>query len=526
MCSGHPLATEAGLGIMRAGGNAVDAAVATGLALGVVDPKNSGIGGGCFILIRLANGGIVAVDGRETAPLAATPAMFLKDGEADSTLSQTGPLASGVPGAMAAYDFALRNYGNKSLEDVMAPAIHLASEGFEVDESLASAVRNTSKDLGRFPSSSAIFLPGGKPFKAGYRLRQPDLAESYSEIARQGIDWFYKGEFAKSVGNWMKENGGLLTAADFAGYRVAIRPPVVSQYRDFTILGFPPPSSGGVHVAQIMNILEGFHLAERDDAARLHLMAEAMKLAFADRAYWLGDPAFTDVPRGLLSKEYAERLAAKINLDSVGEVKAHSVPPASSTDLFPRHTTHFCTADREGNWVSCTATINTTLGSKVVVPGTGVVLNNQMDDFSIAVGVSNFFGLIGGKANAVAPGKRPLSSMSPTIVLKEGRPLYAIGAAGGPKIISQVAGELVALLELGMSVEEAAAMPRIHHQWKPEETAVESAVPNGVRRRLIELGHHVEISPSMGISHLIGWTEKRGFVGAPDPRGSGKAGGL
>jgi gamma-glutamyltranspeptidase/glutathione hydrolase len=306
VASVHPTATEAGLRVLKEGGNAVDAAVVVALTLGVVDGDNSGIGGGCFI----------------------------------------------------------------------------------------------------------------------------------------------RGPFAQAVERWMQSNGGIMTAEDFRNYRIKLREPILSDYRGYTIIGFPPPSSGGVHVAQMLNILENFNLKALGEIERLHVMAETMKLAFADRAYWLGDPDFAGVPRGLVDKSYAASLAGRINREHVTQVAAHGMPPDWETDVFKKHTTHFSVADAEGNWVACTATVNTSFGSKVVIPGTGVVMNNQMDDFSIQHGVKNYFGLVGDHANAVAPGKRPLSSMSPTIVLKEGQPVITLGAAGGPKIISQVVLELVCLLAL------------------------------------------------------------------------------
>lgn len=524
--SGHPLATEAGIRIMKSGGNAVDAAVAVGLALGVVDPSNSGLGGGCFILIRLANGGVVAIDGRETAPAGATPRMFFRKGEPDTELSQTGPLASGVPGALAAYDFARRQYGSKSLKELAAPSITYAAEGFTVDPLLERAVRSTVKDLLRFPGASA-FVPNGRPIRAGEILRQADLARSYSRIAEEGQSWFYEGEYAKSVHQWMAANGGVLGSDDFRNFRVVTREPIKSNYRGYTIYGFPPPSSGGVHVAQILNILEEFPLRTYDAGTRYHVIAEAMKAAFADRARWLGDPSFTDVPKALMSREYARSLAARIHPGRATDVAGPGNPLTFSSDVFSRHTTHFCTADREGNWVACTTTINTTFGSKVVVPGTGIFLNNQMDDFAIATGTANYFGLVGSDANSVAAGKRPLSSMSPTIVTRDdGRPIYALGGAGGPRIISQVVVELVALLDLQESLNGALAAPRVHQQWRPDELVVDTLLPRDVAQRLEEVGHRVKRGNAMGISHAIQQDDGGEFSGAADPRGRGKAAGF
>jgi gamma-glutamyltranspeptidase/glutathione hydrolase len=525
VASVHPLATEAGLNTLTHGGNAIDATVAVALTLGVVDTQNSGLGGGCFMLIHRADGSLIAIDGRETAPAAATRDMFVRNGKADTELSQTGALTSGVPGSLAAYAFAVKQYGRKQLKDLLLPAAKIAEEGFPLGSHYASSLNSVAKDLARFESSRAVFLqPNGKPFAKGQILKQPDLAATYRHIAGEGTDWFYGGPFAKSVETWMKQNGGLLTADDFRNYKIILRQPLETTYRGYTIIGFPPPSSGGVHVAQILNILEKFDLKNMGEPLRLHVIAEAMKLAFADRAYWLGDPEFAKVPRGLVDKQYAAELAAKIDKDHVTKVSAHGQPPAWETSLFKGHTTHFSVADAEGNWVACTATINTSFGSKVVVPGTGVVLNNQMDDFSIQPGVVNFFGLLGAEANAVAPGKRPLSSMSPTIVLKDGKPLIALGAAGGPTIISAVTLELIDMLDLGLSPQQAVSSPRIHQQWFPDELAIEKGLSAETKAGLTRRGHKLHEKSAIAVSQVVARDkEGNGFVGAADPRSGGKA---
>jgi len=520
----HPLATDAGLNVLKSGGNAIDAAVAVGLTLGVVDSHNSGIGGGCFMLIRLANGKFVAIDGREMAPSAATRDMFLRDGKGDTELSQTGPLASGVPGEVAAFEYAVKRHGKKKLKDLILPAADIAEKGFAISAGYASRLESVSNDLAKFEASRAIFLPGGKAPKAGDVLKQADLAKTYRAIAEQGSGWFYRGEFAKATGKWMKANGGIMTAADFAKYHVVLREPVRTMYRGREVVSFSPPSSGGVHVVQMLNILENFDVKSLDDITRWHVIAETMKLAFADRAHWLGDPDYAKVPRGLVSKEYAATLAKQIRLDRASEVKQHGLPPGWERDLFEKHTTHWSVADAEGNWVACTATINTSYGSKVVIPGTGVVLNNEMDDFSVQPGVANHFGLIGAEANAVAPGKRPLSSMSPTLVLQDGKPIIAIGAAGGPKIISAVLVQLVAMLDLGKTPAEAMAMPRIHQQWSPDELMVEKALPADVKAALEQRGHVVKELNALSVAHTVARSaDGKLFVGAADPRAGGKA---
>ncbi len=526
VASVHLLSTEAGLNVLKQGGNAIDAAVAVALTLGVVDSENSGIGGGCLMLIRLANGQVVAIDGRETAPAAASRDMFVRNGQAKTELSQTGALASGVPGALAAYEFAVQHYGRKKLKELILPAAEIAEKGFVLDAAYAQCLKSVAEEMGRFDASRAVFFRDGQPLLKDDILKQPDLARTYRRIAQEGSDWFYRGLFARATAKWMEQNGGLLTALDFANYQCKLRQPIISTYRGYKLLGFPPPSSGGLHVAQILNILETFDLRALDEGTRLHVIAEAMKLAFADRAYWLGDSDFVKVPSGLADKGYARTLAARINKAHVTEVTSHGIPPDSQVDSIKKHTTHFCVADAEGSWVACTATVNTSFGSKVVIPSTGVVMNNQMDDFSIQPGVTNAFGLIGGDANAVAPGKRPLSSMSPTIVLKDERPILALGAAGGSKIISQVVLELVGMLDLGMSPQQALKQPRIHHQWFPNRLIVEPSLAQDLQDQLRQRGHVLEFDSAMGVSQIVArGREDEGFVGAADPRAGGSAAG-
>lgn len=521
----HSLATEAAVSAARRGGNAVDAAVAAALTLGVVDGHNSGLGGGCFMLIRTERGSFVAIDGRETAPAKASRDMFVRNGKAVPELSQTGALAIGVPGSLAACEYALRHFGKLKLADLLLPAAELAERGFAISPDYASRLASEASDLARFPESAAIFLKDGQPWKAGDVLRQPDLAASYRAIAREGIDWFYKTEFPKRVEDWMRAHGGLLTAEDFRAYRIELREPIRTRYRDFEILGFPPPSSGGVHVAQILQILERFDLKRYPaySADSIHLVAEAMKLAFADRAYWLGDPDFVKVPRGLVSRQYAALLAETIRTNRAMEVLSHGRADEFGTSFFGKHTTHFSTADAAGNWVACTATVNTSFGAKVTIPGTGIVMNNQLDDFSALPGVPNFFGLVGAEANAVAPRKRPLSSMSPTLVMRGGRPILSLGAAGGPTIISQTVVNLLNILDYEMNPGEALAAARIHHQWKPNELRVEKIAP-GTVAELQARGHKVEVVKSMGAAQVVS-RNAGGFSAYADPRVGGAAGG-
>ncbi|NNC87263.1 MAG: gamma-glutamyltransferase [Akkermansiaceae bacterium] len=523
VASPHPLATAAGMRVLRNGGNAIDAAVAVGLTLGVVDGHNSGIGGGCFLLARLPSGEILAIDGRETAPAAATRDMYLDaDGKPDPAASRTGPRASGVPGSLAAYDHVLRRHGSTDLRSHLEAAADLAARGFRIDAKYARRIAAEAAALRRWAGpASPLFRADGKPLAAGDTLRQPDLAITLRAIGEHGIKHVYGGEFATRVARWMRENGGVLTEADFAGYTIKQREPVRSSYRGHGIVGFPPPSSGGVHVAQILNILERFPVPDLDDVARTHLVAEAMKLAFADRAHWLGDPDFVEVPAHLTSEAYARTLAGRIDLRKATVVEGPG--PAAQTGESGDHTAHFTVVDPQGTWVACTATLNTSFGSKVVIPGTGVVLNNQMDDFSIAPGVPNAFGLVGAEANAVAPRKRPLSSMSPTIVLRDGEPVLTVGAAGGPTIISQALLVVMRHIDLGLPLEECVRRPRFHHQWKPDRLTIETALPAPLREALTRRGHDLAPREAIGVTQAIIRNPDGIFTAVSDFRAPGRA---
>ena len=514
----HHLASEAGVEIMRRGGNAVDAAVVTGLVLGVVDSHNSGLGGGCFLLLRLPSGEVVALDGRETAPAAATADMFLRQGKAVPELSRTGALAVAVPGQAAVFHEAVTRYGKLPWKVHCEMAAQIAEAGFPVPRAYATRIAAVARDLAKFPASRAIFLRAdGTPLQEGEIHQQPELAKTLRALGAGGPDWFYRGPFAQATAKWMRENGGLITEADFAAYTFKRRTPLETTYHGRRIVGMPPPSSGGVHVAQILNILEAKGPVRPEDTT--HVVAEAMKLAFADRAFWLGDPAFTKVPRGLADKDYGRALAAKIDVAKVTSVKGHGTPPRADEHVFEKHTTHFSAADAAGNWVACTSTINTSYGSKVVVPGMGVVLNNEMDDFAAEAGAPNAFGLVGAEANLPAPGKRPLSSMSPTLVFEGERPVLAIGAAGGPTIISQTLLALLHILDEGDTPAQALARPRFHQQWSPDELRVEKSMPSALKDDLRRRGHVLKEVDIIGSTQAVGQPVKDGpFVGAHDPR--------
>ena len=523
----HHLASEAGVEIMRRGGNAVDAAVVTGLVLGVVDSHNSGLGGGCFLLLRLPSGEVVALDGRETAPAAATADMFLRQGKAVPELSRTGALAVAIPGQAAVFHEAVIRYGKLPWKVHCEMAAQIAEAGFPVPRTYASRIAAVAKDLAAFPASRAIFLRAdGTPLQEGEIHQQPELAKTLRALGAGGPDWFYRGPFAQATAKWMRENGGLITEADFAAYTFKRRTPLETTYHGRRIVGMPPPSSGGVHVAQILNILEAKGSVRSEDFP--HVVAEAMKLAFADRAFWLGDPAFTKVPRGLADKDYGQSLAARIDVAKATLVKDHGTPPRADEHVFEKHTTHFSAADAAGNWVSCTSTINTSYGSKVVVPGMGVVLNNEMDDFAAEAGAPNAFGLVGAEANLPAPGKRPLSSMSPTLVFEGERPVLAIGAAGGPTIISQTLLALLHILDEGDTPAQALARPRFHQQWSPDELRVEKSMPSALKDDLRRRGHVLKEVDIIGSTQAVGQPVKDGpFVGAHDPRSrEGRAAGF
>ena len=519
--SAHPIATEIGMEVLRDGGNAVDAAVAVGFAMGVVDQFHSGIGGGGFIVIRMADGTIHTIDGRETAPAAATRDMYLRDGQFDPSLSQEGVLAVGVPGIVAAYEEALDLVGTKALAEVIQPSILVARDGFKLDKPYANVIQETAEKLKTDPASAAIYLhKDGSPLAAGEILRQPDLAATYKKIAAGGADYFYRGEFAEQLADYMKANDGLITAADMAGYTVRHREPVVGSYRDYEVIGMAPPSSGGVHVLQILNMLEASGVLEGKsgwDSESVYLTARFMSQAFEDRSLHLGDGDFYNVPVDLLaSQAYADSVVKIIMSENTA-----TVPQTGATrfEWSPGSTTNFCVVDKWGNTVAVNQTVNLWFGSKLTLPGTGVVLNDEMDDFSAQPGMPNAFGLIGGEANSIAPGKRPLSSMSPTIVVKDGKPVLLLGGAGGSRIITAVLQLIVNFVDFGMTVETAQEQPRFHHQFKPNILFTESGFPESLSDNQNSGSYEVVESGYLGRVQAIGWNEKaQRYEAGPDPR--------
>lgn len=519
-------AAEAGLRVLEEGGNAVDAAVTVGFTLAVTFPRAGNIGGGGFMLIYLAEAGeVVAIDYREKAPAGAGARIFLNEkGEVDTGKTRRSVLSAGVPGTVAGLALALEKYGTITLKRAVAPAIELAENGFPVNEELLRSLDEARDGMEESPAGMRIFFKeGGAPFEPGELLIQKDLAETLRLISEKGPEGFYRGETAKKIAAFMKESGGLITEEDLAGYEPIIRKPVHGTYRGYDIYSMPPPSSGGVHLVQMLNVLERFPLSEygHNTAAAINVMAEAMKFAFADRSEYLGDPDFTDVPAGkLTSKEYARSLAEKI---SPGKpAPAEKIRPGSFTPAEGENTTHFSIADRMGNAVSNTYTLNFNYGSGITVPGTGILLNNQMDDFSMKPGVPNAFGLTGGKANALEPGKRMLSSMTPTIVMKDGRPFLITGSPGGSLIITTVLQVITNVIDFDMNAAGATNAPRVHHQWLPDELRVEEGLSDDTIRLLKEMGYKVRAGDTMGGAQSI--MGSRGFLyGASDPRRPGGA---
>jgi gamma-glutamyltranspeptidase/glutathione hydrolase len=486
VASASTIASEVGVEILRKGGNAVDAAVATGLALAVTYPRAGNLGGGGFLLLRLADGRTTAIDFREQAPGRATRDMYLDaEGNVAAGRSTVGHLASGVPGTVAGFALALEKYGSGKISwaDVVAPAQRLAANGFTVSPALARDLRASEKLLGPFADSKRIFLRDGRFYEAGESFVQADLARTLDRLRTDGPRAFYEGETARLIAAEMAKHGGLITEADLKAYRAVEREPVRGSYRGHEILTMPPPSSGGIALLQIFGMIEPYDVAAmgHNSAAKIHLFTEAMRRAFRDRAEFLGDPDFVNVPAaGLLDRDYIQGLMTNFNPERATPSEGLAPgKPAGWTPLVnatpPAHlaretteTTHFSVVDADGNVASCTYTLNGLFGSGVTAAGTGVLLNNEMDDFTAKVGVRNMYGLIQSEANAIAPGKRPLSSMTPTIVLKDGKPFLVTGSPGGPTIINTTLLIISNVIDHAMRVTQAVDAPRFHHQWQPD----------------------------------------------------------
>ena len=520
VASEQELATQIGVDILKAGGNAVDAAVAVGFALAVALPNAGNIGGGGFMMVHDARSGKdIALDFREVAPRGASRNMYLDAaGKVIDGKSLYTHYAVGVPGTVAGMTHALSRWGSMPLARVMAPAIALADKGYPVSVTLAKTLEQEKKNMGRWPATQAVFWRNGAPLQSGERLVQKDLAQSLRLISQQGAKAFYEGAIAQKIVAEMAPHANALSLQDLRDYKVAEREPVRGSYRGYQIVTMPPPSSGGAHLIQILNMMERWPMNQwgADSAQSVHYMTEAMKLAYADRSEYLGDPDFVKIPlKGLISKSYASELAASIKPQQARPAK--DIRPGRPQPYESDQTTHYSVVDKAGNAVAVTYTLNTNFGSGIVARGTGILLNNEMDDFSAKPGVANAYGLVGGDANAVQAGKRPLSSMTPTLVLKDGKPVLVTGSPGGARIITTVLQQVVNHIDFGMNPAEAAATPRFHHQWTPDELRVEKGFSPDTLALLRQWGHKVALKASMGRTQTI--EIRDGLLrGASDPR--------
>lgn len=520
------IASRVGVEIMQRGGNAVDAAVAVGLALAVTWPSAGNIGGGGFMMIRRASGETEIIDYRERAPLSASRDMYLdKGGNVIKDASTVGYKAVGVPGTIAGLSLALKRHGKLSWADVVEPARKLASDGFPITYHLARSLRAAEKLLKQFPDSNRIFLRDGKLFDEGERLVQPELAETFARLKDKGPREFYEGKTAQLIAADMKAKGGLITERDLKEYEPTIRKPLIGNYRGYEIVTMPPPSSGGTALLEMLNILEHYNLSYSGPGSSdtIHLLVEAQRRAFADRAEFMGDADFVKVPvEGLIAKKYAAELAKTIDPDHAtpsSKIRAGKPLGPESTE-----TTHFTVIDTEGNVVTNTYTLNGGYGSGATALGTGVLLNNEMDDFTSKPGVPNAYGLLQSENNAIAPRKRPLSAMTPTIVLKDGKVWFAIGSPGGPTIINTVLQVIVNIIDFGMNIQQAIDAPRFHHQWMPDRIQFEPiGINRDTRAALERKGHSFAEKPgNMGDAEGIMIDPKNGMrLGASDPRSGG-----
>jgi gamma-glutamyltranspeptidase / glutathione hydrolase len=536
VASVHELASLAGVEMMQAGGNAVDAAVATGFTLAVVHPQAGNLGGGGFLLLRKATGEMRFIDFREKAPAAATQDMYLDaQGNVIENASLIGYKAIGVPGSVAGLVYAEKKYGKLSLDKVVAPAIRLARDGFPLAWEDAQDLRD--EDLAKFPASKRIFQRDGKYYLPGEILKQPELARTLERIAKNPDD-FYHGAMARELAAAVAKGGGLITADDLAQYEVKEREPIRGTYRGYDIISAPPPSSGGIALVEILNILEGFDLAKLGNrsAQSIHLAVEAFRRAFYDRAEFLGDADFAKIPvPQLIDKRYAEAWRESIDPNHASASKDLKRPSVfnelervarsrSATIREPKNTTHYSVVDAEGNAVAVTTTLNDSFGSRVTAEGLGFLLNNEMDDFAVKQGVPNAYGLIQGPANSIGPGKRPLSAMTPTIVLKAGKLFLVLGSPGGPTIITTVANILMGVVDFGLDIQEAVNAPRFHHQWLPDAIDVEDRLSPDTMNLLRSKGHTLKAAHFWGDGECIMVDPKTGErLGASDGRNNGKA---
>jgi gamma-glutamyltranspeptidase/glutathione hydrolase len=519
----EPLAADVGVSVLRSGGNAVDAAVAVALALAVTYPVAGNLGGGGFILTRLADGRTSFIDFRERAPAKAARNMYLDKSGNVTEDSLIGWRASGVPGTVRGLELVHKKFGTKPWADLVRPALELAAKGFVVPYGMSQALKSDSKDLERFPESKRIFLKNGAGFEAGDKFVQPELARTLERIQTKGAADFYQGETARIFAAEMAKNGGLITLQDLKNYKAVERTPLTGRYRGYDIVTAPPPSSGGIGLLQMLGVLEGsgYEKEGAGAAATIHYVSETMRRFYADRSEHFGDPDFTKVPiKSLLSPHHIEELRRSI--DPSRASPSESVKPAALSPHESGETTHFSIVDPEGNAASLTYTLNGGHGSAVTVPGLGFLLNNEMDDFAAKPGSPNMFGLVQGEKNAIQPGKRPLSSMTPTIVLHDGKLFMVVGGPGGGRIITSVLQTFLNVVDFGMNVQDAVDAPRFHHQWMPDKITLERGFSPGTIKLLESRGHIVETVSS--VARIFAIVIRDGWVqGAADGRSYGKA---
>lgn len=512
--SDEPLASRIGAQILRRGGNAVDAAVATAFALAVVQPTAGNIGGGGFMLVRMADGRSLFLDYREMAPKTATRDMYLgPDGELVPRKSLDGPLAGGVPGTVLGMHEAMVRFGRLKWREVVQPALDLAEKGFPISGTQARALKGDGERLGRFPETKRVYLRDGKFYESGEKVTLPDLAGTLRRVRDGGAKEFYTGETARRIDADMRARGGLITLDDLKNYRVRIRQPLKGMYRGHTVLSAPPPSSGGIVLLQVLNMLEASTPGDRN-----HFRVEALRRAYADRSEFLGDPDFVRVPvRELTSRSYADRLRRTI--DPLKATPSADVKPGAELPKESEQTTHFSVVDGAGNCVSNTYTLNGSFGSGDTITGTGILLNNEMDDFAAKVGKPNLYGLIQGERNAIQPEKRPLSSMTPTIVLRNGKPVLVLGSPGGSTIPTTTLSVLLNFIDGKMDVADSVQAPRLHHQWMPDVLVHEAGFPAGMLSGLELKGHRLQARGSLGICNAISLDPKtKERKGAADRR--------
>ena len=524
VASQETLASRTGVEILKQGGNAVDAAVAVAFSLAVTLPRAGNIGGGGFMLVHLAKENkTIAIDYREMAPSKAKKDIFLdENGDAVTKLSREHGLAVGVPGTVMGMSLALEKYGTMTMAQVTAPAIKMAQEGISVSPDLAVSLAGLKRRMSQWPSTAAIFYKAdGSDFQVDDILKQPELAHSLQLIAEKGTKGFYEGETAEKLVKAVQEAGGIITLEDLKHYKAVEREPVRGQYRGYEVVSMPPPSSGGVHIIEMLNVLQQFPIDKfgHNTAQTIHVMAETMKHAYADRSEYLGDPDFYKVPvKQLTDKDYAQKIASQIALNKT--TPSEEIKPGNLVPYESDQTTHFSVLDKWGNAVSNTYTLNFSYGSGLVAKGTGILLNNEMDDFSAKPGTPNGYGLVGGDANAVEGNKRPLSSMSPTIVMKDGKPFLVTGSPGGSRIITTTLQIIMNVIDHGLNIAEASNAARVHHQWLPDELRVETSLNRDTISLLEAKGHKVSVQSAMGSTQSIMVTDQ-GIFGATDPRHSG-----